>query len=81
MMYSCNAATEVNGTSFIKEWYKHGLGQVTGALNRTEYSYILGKTDDEKNYMLNKKMMMDIMKMILYFIQSLAKMLSGCTIL
>ena len=49
MIYSCNSATEVNGTSFIKEWYKHGLGQVTGALNRTEYSHILGKKNYEKD--------------------------------
>lgn len=54
MIYSCNSATEVNGTSFIKEWYKHGLGQVTGALNRTEYSRILGKTEKEVNKYFDK---------------------------
>ncbi|MCI6691494.1 MAG: N-acetylmuramoyl-L-alanine amidase [Clostridium sp.] len=45
--YSCNTATEENGTSFAKEWFSHGLGATQGANGKTDYGVIMGTTSEE----------------------------------
>ena len=47
--YSCNTATEVNGNSVAKEWFNQGLGAIQAAVKKTDYSIILGKTEEEIN--------------------------------
>ena len=50
--YTCNGATEKDGTSFAKEWSKHDLGKIKAAVNRTDYGNILGDTSSEiENYL------------------------------
>lgn len=47
--YSCNTATEVDGNSVAKEWFNQGLGPIQAAVKKTDYSIILGKTEEEIN--------------------------------
>lgn len=48
--YSCNTATEENGTSFAKEWFNYGLGYVKAAVKETSYKYIYGDTEEKTKY-------------------------------
>ncbi|MEG0873562.1 MAG: DUF4347 domain-containing protein [Clostridia bacterium] len=54
MFYSCNTATEKNGTSFAKEWFNKRLGSVKAAVNKTNYYTLLGTTDAEKEQKLKE---------------------------
>ncbi|WP_343019622.1 N-acetylmuramoyl-L-alanine amidase, partial [Clostridium celatum] len=55
MFYSCNTATEKNGTSFAKEWFNHKLGTVKAAVNKTSYYTLLGSTEKEKEEKLKER--------------------------
>jgi|GEM_PF-4304913 len=55
MFYSCNTATSKNGTSFANEWFKHELGTVKAAVNKTSYYTLLGSTEKEQKEKLEER--------------------------